>query len=414
MTGDQSAVTSTVLYENPDGTMFAPAAPATPFEEFVFIRSMSGQVSISGATGGAVAVGGTLTAAPAGWPTGATFAYRWLRDGTPIPGATASTYVAVAADAGHQLTVQVTASAQSYPTASATSGAVGVSATAATTPAPAGSRPAGGGTLSLGAVVVSGTPKVGEPLTATVAGAAAGATLGYQWLRAGGPITGATAATYTLLPADAGHEVAVHVTETESGFGAASQISGSLKVMGEAFKKTARPTIDGVVGVGRTVTARPGEWSPSAHFGYQWLLNGRAVHGATHQTLTLDHAHAGTKLSVRVTGTHPGYAAHEQTSRTVEVQKAALKATRPRISGKPQIGQTLHAHVDEWLPGTEYRYRWYAGSQPVDGVTGHSLRLVPELRGKRITLEVTGRLAGQQVSARSAATRVVRRPWSWH
>jgi len=50
----------------------------------------------------------------------------------------------------------------------------------------------------------------------------------------------------------------------------------------------------------------------------------------------------------------------------------------------------------------------------VDGATGHSFRVLPAYRGKRITLEVTGRLAGHQdVSARSAETRVIRRPWSW-
>ena len=72
-TGDQEpGVTTPVLYETApnSGTLVTPTLPATPYEEFVFIRSMSGQVSIGGATSGAVAVGGTLTATPSGWASG--------------------------------------------------------------------------------------------------------------------------------------------------------------------------------------------------------------------------------------------------------------------------------------------------------------------------------------------------------
>ena len=67
--------------------------------------------------------GGTLTAEPGAWsPPVASFTYQWLRDGVPIAGATASTYVAGLDDLGHPLAVQVTATdgsgvATSAPTA---------------------------------------------------------------------------------------------------------------------------------------------------------------------------------------------------------------------------------------------------------------------------------------------------------
>lgn len=52
-----------------------------------------------------------------------TFAYRWLRDGKPISGATRSTYVTTRADRGHRLALRVTASRTGFLSVSATSAA---------------------------------------------------------------------------------------------------------------------------------------------------------------------------------------------------------------------------------------------------------------------------------------------------
>ncbi|HEY0119461.1 MAG TPA: endo-1,4-beta-xylanase, partial [Cellulomonas sp.] len=60
----------------------------------------------------------TGTWAPAG---GLRFAFQWQRDGTAIPWATGPVYAVQTADAGHALTVVVTATATGFPAASATS-----------------------------------------------------------------------------------------------------------------------------------------------------------------------------------------------------------------------------------------------------------------------------------------------------
>ena len=44
-----------------------------------------------------------------GWPLSSTFSYQWLRDGTPIAGATSDAYIVQAADVGHSLVCEVTA-----------------------------------------------------------------------------------------------------------------------------------------------------------------------------------------------------------------------------------------------------------------------------------------------------------------
>ena len=56
-------------------------------------------------------MGQTLTATSGTWtPSDGTYAYQWLAGGSPIVGATTSSYTVVAGDVGKTLSVRVTAS----------------------------------------------------------------------------------------------------------------------------------------------------------------------------------------------------------------------------------------------------------------------------------------------------------------
>lgn len=66
-------------------------------------------------------VGSALSATPGGWTVeDAEVTYAWLRDGTPIAGATAQDYALVAADAGTSVGVAVTAAKTGYDTGTVT------------------------------------------------------------------------------------------------------------------------------------------------------------------------------------------------------------------------------------------------------------------------------------------------------
>ncbi|MGB6177048.1 MAG: hypothetical protein WBF43_12105, partial [Methylocella sp.] len=105
---------------------------------------------------GTAQAGQTLTATNGTWTSGPTgFTYQWNRAGTPIGGATASTYVPVAADIGDTLTVSVVAT---------NAGGSGAPATSAPT-----SAVAAAGSVPVNTVLptISGTPQVGQTLNAT-------------------------------------------------------------------------------------------------------------------------------------------------------------------------------------------------------------------------------------------------------
>lgn len=77
---------------------------------------------------GTAALGGVLTSTTGVWATGATtFTRQWLRDGTPVPGATGTQYTLTTADIGHQVSVAVEAGFGALGTGQATSAPVTVS-----------------------------------------------------------------------------------------------------------------------------------------------------------------------------------------------------------------------------------------------------------------------------------------------
>lgn len=171
-------------------------------------------------TGDAV-VGGALAASEGTWSTTAlTFAYQWLRDGEPIEGATAAEYAPVVADLGKQVSVKVTATKSGHNPGSSTSDPVTVDKGAA----PQNSA----------APEVTGTPELGETLTVSDGEwDLEDLTFGYQWLRDGEAIEGATEATYVVTEDDLGTELAAEVTASKDGHEDGSATSEGVAVPDE-------------------------------------------------------------------------------------------------------------------------------------------------------------------------------------
>lgn len=111
---------------------------------------------------GTAQVGSTLTANAGAWtPAPVTLAYQWLVGGTPVTGATTTSYAPLEADIGKTVTVQVTGTKTGYATKALTS-----AATAAVTAAPprVASRLAGVDRYETSALISAAAFKPGVPV----------------------------------------------------------------------------------------------------------------------------------------------------------------------------------------------------------------------------------------------------------
>ena len=173
-----------------------------------------------------------------------------------------------------------------------------------------------------GLPTISGTPQVGETLTASASSIAdadglTNATYAWQWIANDGTsdadIAGATGSTYTLTAAEAGKTVKVRVTFTDDVGTQETLVSEATAAVNTA--PTGLPTISGTAQVDETLTASASSISDAdglanAAFAWQWIANDGTsdsdIADATGAEYTLTAAEAGKTLKVRVTFTDDG------------------------------------------------------------------------------------------------------------
>ena len=158
-----------------------------------------------------------------------------------------------------------------------------------------------------GAPAVIGIAAQGETLaadTTSIADADGLGAFGYEWLRNGAAIAGATASTYTLGEADVGAAIRVRVSYVD-GQGFAEQLTsasvGPVANVNDA--PTGAPAVLGTATEDQTLTADTSAIADAdglGAFAYEWQRDGVAIAGATAATYTLGDADVGSTVRVRV------------------------------------------------------------------------------------------------------------------
>ncbi|GAA4737987.1 hypothetical protein GCM10023350_22590 [Nocardioides endophyticus] len=256
------------------------------------------------AISGTPTVGSTLTAVvTGGWTPGTQADFSWKADGVPFstaPGAVTLTD----AEVGRTITVEITGSLAGYVSRSIVSPAT---------------SPVGGVPLpDLGApsaVTVAGTAKVGRSLTASATGSwTPGAAVTYVW-KADGRTFGGNAATVVLSARELGARITVTETGTLAGYRPATVTSAPTARVTAGTLTAPKPTVHGKAKLGRTLTARPGRWTPGTRLTYRWFANGKPIAGATAARLRLTKKLDHRRITVQVTGRLSGYATVTRASR---------------------------------------------------------------------------------------------------
>lgn len=179
----------------------------------------------------------------------------------------------------------------------------------------------------------------------------------------------------------------------------------------KAFTKAPTPKISGTAKVGKTLTAKPGTWSPKPSLAYQWTRDGAPIQGATGKSYKLVAPDLGTTIAVTVTGTKSGYTTVTKSSKATSTIKAgSLARGKVKVTGVRRVGRVLTAKTSRWSSGVTYYYQWYRNGKAITGATGKSYVLSPTDHRDRFRVKVSTTKPGYTPSSSrtSPRTRKVR------
>ncbi|MBS99629.1 MAG: hypothetical protein CMI01_13250 [Oceanospirillaceae bacterium] len=240
-------------------------------------------------------------------------AFQWLRDGSPVGGATGSAYTLTQADVESRVSVRV-----SYLDGEGTQEQVKSNSTviANINDAPVG-RP-----------VIQGSLEEDSQLSVDLSSISDDDGLGafdYQWQRDG--VLVSRTETYLLSQSDVGAEITVSVGYTD-GFGQRELLVSSI--VGPVSNRNDLPvgsvTLDGIVYSGEVLSAsiELSDEDGLGEYSYQWLLDGVAIPGETSGTLVLAEDYVSEQVSVEVSYIDGGNTFETVTSDRRVVQPSAI------------------------------------------------------------------------------------------
>jgi surface protein len=324
-------------------------------------------------------LGSTLTSTIGTWTNSPTsYAYQWNRNGSPIPSATSSTYILVAADNAAAITCVVTAT-----------NALGATSATSNTITVANAAP-----VNTVAPVISGSTALGGVLSSTT-GTWSGIptiTYAYQWKR-GATNIGTNSSTYTLVAADSAAAITCVVTATNS-LGSSSATSNTITAQTySAPANVGAPVISGTTTLGSTLSSTTGAWNgnPTPTYGYQWRRNAVNIPSATASTYVLVSADSAAAITCVVTATNAlGSSSATSNTITADTYAAPVNSSPPSISGTTTIGSVLTSTLGGWLNSpTSYAFQWNRNGSPIPSATTSTYTLVQADSASAITCVVT-------------------------
>jgi hypothetical protein len=365
----------------------------------------AGGVTITGtATQGQVLTANTTTLDDADG-LGA-LSYQWLQGNAVIAAATANTYHLTQSDVGKSVSVRVSYT-DGYGAAESVS-SVATAPVANVNDAPTGE------------VSVGGTATQGQLLSAnisTLADADGLGSLGYQWLRAGAVITGATGSIYTLTQSDVGNAINVRVNYADGG-GTVESVSSAVTaaVANINDAPTGSVSITGTAAQGQMLTASTSTLADEDGLGtlvYQWLRAGAVIGGAKNNTYSLTQADVGSEISVKVNYTDAFGTAESVTSSATGAVANVNDALTGVVSitGTPAQGQVLAANTST-LADVDglgaLSYQWLHAGAAIAGATASTYTLAQNDVGLVVSVRVNYTDGGGTAeSVSSAATAAV-------
>jgi hypothetical protein len=205
---------------------------------------------------------------------------------------------------------------------------------------------------------------------------------------------------------------------------AAALIFGALAGAASAAapQNQSKPTISGTLETGQTLTADPGTWSGNPiSFVYQWQRCSPAgdqcgdIQGAKAKTYKLTDTDVGNTVRVQVTAANADGANSDKSETTsiISGNASPRNSTKPTVSGKAVVGETLTADPGTWSEGPTFSYQWQSCDKnggtcsDIQGATGKTYGVRSSDVGNTIRIHVIAKNAVDSNSANSYPTAVV-------
>lgn len=238
--------------------------------------------------------GKPLTAVPGTWtPLTDKFEYEWFADGDKIPNQTRATFTPSSGLIGADVHAVVKGVKAGYNPKSFSTPSVRIT----------------GASFTGGKVVVSGSVRVGQRLTASASGwtPVSPATRRYTWLVGGRVAQEGTSTMFTVPPAAVGKRIVVQVRGERTGYAPVTLTSPSTAAVARGLLTTNTPRVFGSARPRGTLRVSASWRTAPVTYRYQWYVGKKKIPRATRVTYKIPKKYRNKKIRVRVTGSKLGY-----------------------------------------------------------------------------------------------------------
>jgi alpha-tubulin suppressor-like RCC1 family protein len=177
----------------------------------------------------------------------------------------------------------------------------------------------------------------------------------------------------------------------------------------QEFEVLTSPTISGSGKVGTTLTAKPGNISPTPDYTYHWFKFKKdwdcwcdpISFGSTY---TVKPSDLGYSIAYTITAKKSGYIDYsEDTNPKVVAVGSLVKTPSPKILGVAKVKQSLSTLTGSWDSGVTLSYQWLRNGVAISKATSAKYKLTAADKGKKISIKVTGKKLGFQTVSKTSA-----------
>lgn len=226
--------------------------------------------------------------------------------------------------------------------------------------------------------------------------------------------TVSTTPTYFVTAADLGTTITATVAATTEGYATSSATSKATARITKGTLKLTTVKTQGPRAVGSALSADFGfDWTPNLEVTLQWYRGSSKITGETNYYYQQTSSDYGKKISVKVSGSAPGYAsiARQSSTKIVTGYKQIENPGDITVTGNLVYGQTLTATSTPWsnvvddeptataTAAIKLAYQWYSNGRAIAGATKSTLKLPASVVGEYISVRVTGTQAKRSATA---------------